>query len=784
MGKWLSVSGCILRMVVRHLPSPIEGQTARINKFWDGAVPNSAPMQVVRANDPSLAKQWEELAVSASECRSKDAEVLVYVAKMIDVGADSVSGGVSLEGEDGVSAAQKREFEEIRKRFRNQKLAASDTTSQVSDNSEQSEQSENPEYVRSAEEKAADAAEEAEEEPKSEEKDDDSDHRDRFVAFCRIFSGTLDTTDENAFVYVYNPKYSPTSDSARNEEYVHRVPVSSLRLFVLMGRDTHQVPKVSAGNVFAIKGLGRFLLNTGTVSSLPRVVPFSPMQYQSKPIVRVAVEPDMPADEPLLIRGLQLLNQADPNVEVRVQDTGEHVIVASGELHLERCLLDLREQFAPGVRMHVSNPIVEFRESIIHDPADDAKEADGVLVDADSLKGDLPGSLQLTGLRGSIQEEDEKDGEDGNNVANDEQGDFHQEKQTKSVTKVPFTYSRETLTSNKCCRLVMRAIPLPTAVTLFLQKNEKVLKPLFSRKSRKSAPGGPDVDTESDLSEASIIIELRALLRTEFQKTENFSEDDVERVWALGPRKYGPNVLLNRTTFSTTSVFPPSSPSSAPQLGRIIDNGIVNGFQMSTLAGPLCTEQMMGVAFAVETIEFNAWDESRGPDPYGPISGQIISATRSLCADAFMAHSPRLMEAMYSMELQCTPSTLGRLYTVLPKRRAKIISEDMREGTNSFVIKAHLPVYESFGFSKEIRKRTSGVASPQLIFSHWEIMTQDPFWQPTTEEELEEFGDMDKALYPNLVRDIINNVRQRKGLRVETKIVEHAEKQRTLSRKK
>lgn len=47
--------------------------------------------------------------------------------------------------------------------------------------------------------------------------------------------------------------------------------------------------------------------------------------------------------------------------------------------------------------------------------------------------------------------------------------------------------------------------------------------------------------------------------------------------------------------------------------------------------------------------------------------------------------------------------------------------EEMKEGTDMFIIKAVLPVAESFGFADEIRKRTSGLASPQLVFSHWEV---------------------------------------------------------------
>lgn len=40
-------------------------------------------------------------------------------------------------------------------------------------------------------------------------------------------------------------------------------------------------------------------------------------------------------DLPKLVEGLKLLNQADPCVEVLVQETGEHVILTAGELHLE-----------------------------------------------------------------------------------------------------------------------------------------------------------------------------------------------------------------------------------------------------------------------------------------------------------------------------------------------------------------------------------------------------------------------------------------------------------------
>lgn len=47
---------------------------------------------------------------------------------------------------------------------------------------------------------------------------------------------------------------------------------------------------------------------------------------------------------PQLVKGMKLLNQADPCVQVLIQETGEHVLVTAGEVHLQRCLDDLTER--------------------------------------------------------------------------------------------------------------------------------------------------------------------------------------------------------------------------------------------------------------------------------------------------------------------------------------------------------------------------------------------------------------------------------------------------------
>ena len=63
-----------------------------------------------------------------------------------------------------------------------------------------------------------------------------------------------------------------------------------------------------------------------------------------------------------------------------------------------------------------------------------------------------------------------------------------------------------------------------------------------------------------------------------------------------------------------------------------------------------------------------------------------------------------------------------------------------------------------------------------------QVIDIDPFWVPTTEEEYLHFGV--KADSDNQARKYMNDVRRRKGLKVDEKIVEFAEKQRTLTRNK
>ena len=147
------------------------------------------------------------------------------------------------------------------------------------------------------------------------------------------------------------------------------------------------------------------------------------------------------------------------------------------------------------------------------------------------------------------------------------------------------------------------------------------------------------------------------------------------------------------------------------------------------------------------------------------------------------------MESHLRLTLHSSLGGIGSLYTVLSKRRGKVLEDSMVDGTDLLSISATLPHAESFGLAPELFRKSSGeVTAPELIFSHWETFDEDPFWVPTSLEEREDFGEIMQngdvsTGVDNTALNYIRKVRERKGLLVDSaRTVVAAEKQRTMKR--
>merc|ERR1712070_955354 len=175
----------------------------------------------------------------------------------------------------------------------------------------------------------------------------------RFHAFGRVFSGTIATGNK---VRIQGPHYKPGGKEDLNIENIQRT-------VLMMGRTVEQIADVPCGNTVALVGVDQYILKTGTITDIEDAHNIVPMKYSVSPVVKVAVKPKDGKDLPKLVEGLKKLSKSDPLVVCTTEESGEHVIAGCGELHVEICLKDLREEYAQ-CDFIMSDPVVSYRETV------------------------------------------------------------------------------------------------------------------------------------------------------------------------------------------------------------------------------------------------------------------------------------------------------------------------------------------------------------------------------------------------------------------------------------
>merc|ERR1711862_832244 len=175
----------------------------------------------------------------------------------------------------------------------------------------------------------------------------------RFYAFGRVFSGTIATGQK---VRIQGSHYKPGS-----KEDLHVKSIQ--RTVLMMGRTTEQIADVPCGNTVALVGVDQFILKSGTLSTFEDSHNIADMKYSVSPVVKVSVKPKDGKDLPKMVEGLKKLSKSDPLVVCTIEESGEHVIAGCGELHVEICLKDLREEYAQ-CEFTVGDPVVSYRETV------------------------------------------------------------------------------------------------------------------------------------------------------------------------------------------------------------------------------------------------------------------------------------------------------------------------------------------------------------------------------------------------------------------------------------
>merc|ERR1712110_1291649 len=175
----------------------------------------------------------------------------------------------------------------------------------------------------------------------------------RFFAFGRVFSGTIATGQR---VRIQGSHYKPGAKEDLNVKNIQRT-------VLMMGRSQDAIQDVPCGNTVGLVGVDQYLLKTGTLTTIEDAHNIADMKYSVSPVVKVAVRAKDGKDLPKLVDGLKKLSKSDPLVVCTTEESGEHVIAGCGELHVEICLKDLREEYAQ-CDFIMTDPVVSYRETV------------------------------------------------------------------------------------------------------------------------------------------------------------------------------------------------------------------------------------------------------------------------------------------------------------------------------------------------------------------------------------------------------------------------------------
>jgi 116 kDa U5 small nuclear ribonucleoprotein component len=462
-----------------------------------------------------------------------------------------------------------------------------------------------------------------------------------FWTFGRIYSGTVRPAET---VTVLGEGYSPQDDE-------DAAPATVTAVAIPRGRGQTQVSLAKAGNWVLLQGVDANIAKTATIvrssdngESLVDMHIFSPLKFSQaggEAVMKLAIEPLNPSDLPKMVEGLRRISKAYPMAKTKVEESGEHVVMGTGELYMDCLMHDLRNVYSD-IEVKVADPVVSFRETVI---------------ETSSLK----------------------------------------------------CFAE---TANKRNKLTFIAEPMDEGLAEQLEEGK-----------------------------VNLNWEKRKLGRF-FQSKYNWDLLSSRSVWAFGDSPtHGTNLLMDDTLPSEVD----------KQLLSSCRSSIVQGFQWATREGPLCEEPVRATKIKILDATFADKPIYRG-------GGQIIPTARRTVHSALLTATPRLMEPVYRLEMQCPGSIVESIAPILTRRRGHVVQDRPISGTTLFNVKAFLPVLDSFGFETDLRTFTQGQAMVHAVFDHWSIVPGDPLDREIMLHPLE------PSPPQHLARELLIKTRRRKGL--------------------
>jgi U5 small nuclear ribonucleoprotein component len=184
-----------------------------------------------------------------------------------------------------------------------------------------------------------------------------------FYSFGRVLSGTVRPGSQ---VRVLGEGYS-----LDDEEDMAMATVSEV--FIAETRYNIPTDGVPAGNLVLLSGVDNSIVKSATILA-PKLdndedaYIFKPITHFTESVLKVAVEPINPSELPKMLDGLRKIKKSYPLIHTKVEESGEHIVLGTGELYMDCALHDLRTLYAD-MDIKVSDPVTRFCETVVETSA-------------------------------------------------------------------------------------------------------------------------------------------------------------------------------------------------------------------------------------------------------------------------------------------------------------------------------------------------------------------------------------------------------------------------------
>ncbi|KKK23791.1 hypothetical protein AOCH_000290 [Aspergillus ochraceoroseus] len=184
-----------------------------------------------------------------------------------------------------------------------------------------------------------------------------------FHALGRIMSGTARPGSQ---VRVLGEGYTPDDEEDMVNATISDTWIPETRYNI----PTSGVP---AGNLVLLGGVDNSIVKTATLVSQrfedeEEAYIFKPIRHITESVFKVAVEPVNPSELPKMLDGLRRVNKSYPLISTKVEESGEHIVLGTGELYMDCVLHDLRRLYSE-MEIKVSDPVTRFCETVVETSA-------------------------------------------------------------------------------------------------------------------------------------------------------------------------------------------------------------------------------------------------------------------------------------------------------------------------------------------------------------------------------------------------------------------------------